>query len=74
MATLFLCDILLLFFFQSILFVHEKDSHAELWEGPRTGCAVAASLFAVDEARPIDNFSNDVLRCVKVARTLSFSI
>ncbi|XP_073960588.1 xaa-Pro aminopeptidase 3-like [Choristoneura fumiferana] len=43
--------------FKSILFVHDKDSHAELWEGPRTGCASAAKLFAVDEARPIDNFA-----------------
>ncbi|KAL0850558.1 hypothetical protein ABMA28_012333 [Loxostege sticticalis] len=42
--------------FKSVLFVHEKDSHAELWEGPRTGCAAAAGLFAVDEARPVENF------------------
>uniref|UniRef100_A0A2A4K371 Aminopeptidase P N-terminal domain-containing protein n=1 Tax=Heliothis virescens TaxID=7102 RepID=A0A2A4K371_HELVI len=42
--------------FKSILFVHDKDAHAELWEGPRTGCSAAARLFAVDEARPIENF------------------
>ncbi|XP_045453239.1 xaa-Pro aminopeptidase 3-like [Melitaea cinxia] len=54
--------------YSSILFVHEKDSHAELWEGPRTGCAVAASLFAVDEARPIDNFSNDILRIISSSK------
>ncbi|XP_004928657.1 xaa-Pro aminopeptidase 3 [Bombyx mori] len=43
--------------FKSVLFVHEKDSHAELWEGPRTGCTAATQLFAVDEARPVDSFS-----------------
>ncbi|PZC74238.1 hypothetical protein B5X24_HaOG208164 [Helicoverpa armigera] len=42
--------------FKSILFVHDKDAHAELWEGPRTGCAAAARLFAVDESRPVENF------------------
>ncbi|KOB68397.1 putative xaa-pro dipeptidase app [Operophtera brumata] len=42
--------------FKSVLFVHEKDSHAELWEGPRTGCADAVRLFTVDEARPVDTF------------------
>ncbi|XP_072935303.1 xaa-Pro aminopeptidase 3 [Epargyreus clarus] len=44
--------------YKSILFVHEKDSHAELWEGPRTGCGVAAPLFAVDEAHPVETFNN----------------
>ncbi|KAJ8734312.1 hypothetical protein PYW07_014863 [Mythimna separata] len=42
--------------FKSILFVHDKDAHAELWEGPRTGCAVAPKLFCVDEAQPIEQF------------------
>ncbi|KAJ8734511.1 hypothetical protein PYW08_013761 [Mythimna loreyi] len=42
--------------FKSILFVHDKDSHAELWEGPRTGCAVAPKLFCVDEAQPVGQF------------------
>ncbi|KAH9629610.1 hypothetical protein HF086_002546 [Spodoptera exigua] len=41
----------------SILFVHDKDAHAELWEGPRTGCAAAARLFCMDESRPVENFS-----------------
>ncbi|XP_028177965.1 xaa-Pro aminopeptidase 3-like [Ostrinia furnacalis] len=43
--------------FKSVLFVHEKDVHAELWEGPRTGSSAAAGLFAVDEARPVENFA-----------------
>lgn len=43
--------------FKSILFVHDKDAHAELWEGPRTGCGVAPKLFAVDEARPVEQFA-----------------
>ncbi|XP_038209094.1 xaa-Pro aminopeptidase 3-like [Zerene cesonia] len=50
--------------YKSILFVHDKDSHAELWEGPRTGCGVAATLFAVDEAQPVDNFNNFIHRTV----------
>ncbi|KAG6460790.1 hypothetical protein O3G_MSEX012217 [Manduca sexta] len=44
--------------FKSILFVNEKDSHAELWEGPRTGCSAATRLFAVDEARPVESFGS----------------
>ncbi|XP_022825118.1 probable Xaa-Pro aminopeptidase 3 isoform X1 [Spodoptera litura] len=43
--------------FKSILFVHEKDAHAELWEGPRTGCTAAARLFCMDECRPVENFN-----------------
>lgn len=43
--------------FKSILFVHDKDAHAELWEGPRTGCTTAVKLFGVDEARPVENFN-----------------
>ncbi|XP_034823963.1 xaa-Pro aminopeptidase 3 [Maniola hyperantus] len=50
--------------YKSILFVHEKDSHAELWEGPRTGCSHAATLFGVDEARPVENFNNFIHRIV----------
>ncbi|XP_045761672.1 xaa-Pro aminopeptidase 3-like isoform X2 [Maniola jurtina] len=50
--------------YKSILFVHEKDSHAELWEGPRTGCSLAATLFGVDEARPVENFNNFIHRIV----------
>ncbi|XP_026764262.2 xaa-Pro aminopeptidase 3-like [Galleria mellonella] len=42
--------------YKSILFVHDKDSHAELWDGPRTGCNAAVQLFAVDEARPVEQF------------------
>ncbi|XP_068628724.1 xaa-Pro aminopeptidase 3-like [Battus philenor] len=44
--------------YKSVLFVHEKDTHAELWEGPRSGCSISAQLFAVDEARPVDNFKH----------------
>ncbi|XP_073947467.1 xaa-Pro aminopeptidase 3-like [Choristoneura fumiferana] len=56
--------------FKSILFVHDKDSHAELWEGPRTGCASAAKLFAVDEARPIDNFATYMANLATPSRPL----
>lgn len=43
--------------FKSILFVHERDSHSELWDGPRTGCEAATRLYAVDEAQPVGCFS-----------------
>ncbi|CAH2989792.1 unnamed protein product [Chilo suppressalis] len=54
--------------FKSIMFVHDKDSHAELWEGPRTGCASAAHLFAVDEARPVESFGNFISKITKSSR------
>ncbi|XP_023948956.2 xaa-Pro aminopeptidase 3 [Bicyclus anynana] len=54
--------------YKSILFVHEKDSHAELWEGPRTGCSLAAPLFGVDEARPVENFNNYIHRIVSTSK------
>ncbi|XP_013185348.2 xaa-Pro aminopeptidase 3 [Amyelois transitella] len=50
--------------FKSILFVHDKDSHAELWEGPRTGCSAAVKLFAVEEARPVESLGNFLFRTV----------
>ncbi|XP_049885679.1 xaa-Pro aminopeptidase 3-like [Pectinophora gossypiella] len=40
--------------YNAILFVNDKDSHAELWEGPRTGCSAATKLFAVNESRPVE--------------------
>ncbi|XP_063373388.1 xaa-Pro aminopeptidase 3-like [Cydia amplana] len=54
--------------FKSILFVHEKDEHAELWEGPRTGCHAAARLFAVDEARPVGNFASYIAKVASSTR------
>ncbi|XP_026323865.1 xaa-Pro aminopeptidase 3-like [Hyposmocoma kahamanoa] len=50
--------------YQTILFVHDKNSHDEMWEGPRTGCNAAAKLFAVHEARPIESFSKYLSRTV----------
>ncbi|KAL4721133.1 hypothetical protein ACJJTC_009413 [Scirpophaga incertulas] len=54
--------------FKSILFVHDKDAHAELWEGPRTGCAVAAQLFSVDEACPVDSFPTFIAKTTAASR------
>ncbi|XP_059056542.1 xaa-Pro aminopeptidase 3-like [Achroia grisella] len=48
--------------YKSILFVHDKDSHAELWDGPRTGCNAAVQLFAVDESQPVENFENFLVK------------
>ncbi|XP_022125931.2 xaa-Pro aminopeptidase 3 [Pieris rapae] len=50
--------------YKTILFVHEKDSHAELWEGPRTGCSAATTLYSVDEAQPVENFNNFMHRTI----------
>ncbi|KAF5273433.1 hypothetical protein FQA39_LY07450 [Lamprigera yunnana] len=38
---------------QSILFMREKDSHSELWDGPRTGLEDCIDLFGVDQALPV---------------------
>ncbi|XP_061383013.1 xaa-Pro aminopeptidase 3-like [Danaus plexippus] len=54
--------------YKSILFVNDKDSHAELWEGPRTGCALAAPLFTVEESRPVENFNNFIHRIVSTSK------
>ncbi|CAH2242453.1 jg20448 [Pararge aegeria aegeria] len=45
--------------YKTILFVHEKDSHAELWEGPRTGCSLAASLTAIMGSRKLSPWGKD---------------
>lgn len=37
----------------STLFLRDKDSDAELWDGPRTGVQEAINLFGVDQALPI---------------------
>lgn len=41
-----------------ILFIREKDSHSELWDGPRTGIEDAINLFGVDQALPVKELSN----------------
>ncbi|XP_013144455.1 PREDICTED: probable Xaa-Pro aminopeptidase 3 isoform X2 [Papilio polytes] len=54
--------------YKSILFVHEKDAHAELWEGPRSGCSVSAQLFSVDEARPVDSFNQYITKITSLSK------
>ncbi|XP_053602058.1 xaa-Pro aminopeptidase 3-like [Plodia interpunctella] len=54
--------------FKSILFVHDKDSHAELWEGPRTGCSAAAHLFAVDESWPVEGLGNFLFKTISSSK------
>ncbi|KAJ2946683.1 hypothetical protein O0L34_g12744 [Tuta absoluta] len=43
--------------YNTTLFVNEKDAHAEMWEGPRTGTVAATQLFAVNEALPVQCFN-----------------
>ncbi|XP_058832127.1 xaa-Pro aminopeptidase 3-like [Topomyia yanbarensis] len=38
---------------RSVLFVRPKDSHAELWDGPRTGVELAPYVFGVDQAASV---------------------
>ena len=42
--------------FISTLFMRHKDTHAELWDGPRTGVYGALSLFDVDHVYPVADF------------------
>lgn len=40
------------------LFVRPKDSHAELWDGPRTGVELAPHVFGVDDAVNVNELKN----------------
>ncbi|XP_049821354.1 xaa-Pro aminopeptidase 3 isoform X2 [Aethina tumida] len=42
----------------SILFTRDKDSHAELWDGPRTYPEDAPEFFGVDAGLPISELDN----------------
>lgn len=42
---------------QSALFMRSKNSHDELWDGPRTGHEHAIGFFGVDEAYPLLNLT-----------------
>ncbi|KAB0796354.1 hypothetical protein PPYR_10415 [Photinus pyralis] len=37
----------------AVMFMREKDSHSELWDGPRTSCEDCINLFGVEQALPI---------------------
>lgn len=39
--------------FRSTLFLRPKNSHDELWDGPRTGDKYAIDFFGIDEAYPL---------------------
>ncbi|XP_014359819.2 xaa-Pro aminopeptidase 3 [Papilio machaon] len=54
--------------YNSVLFVHEKDAHAELWEGPRSGCSVSTQLFSVDEARPVEGFNQYLTKVTSLSK------
>lgn len=38
---------------KATLFMREKDSHSELWDGPRTGVKHSVDFFGVDHALPV---------------------
>ncbi|KAJ8681468.1 hypothetical protein QAD02_017255 [Eretmocerus hayati] len=42
--------------YSSVLFMRPKDSHAELWDGPRTGVLAASTLFDIDQVLPVTEF------------------
>lgn len=52
----------------STLFVTEKDEHAELWDGPRTGVTAAPALFGVDKSLPVAEFSKFFLSFLNEAK------
>ncbi|VVC92438.1 unnamed protein product [Leptidea sinapis] len=54
--------------FKTILFVHDKDSHAELWEGPRTGCVASTTLFSVDECLPVEKFHDYINKLTSISK------
>ena len=52
--------------FKSIIFMPEKNSHAELWDGPRTGHEKAAELFGTNNSLPMTEFENFMCTYMKV--------
>ncbi|XP_058444642.1 xaa-Pro aminopeptidase 3 [Malaya genurostris] len=47
---------------RSVLFVRPKDSHAELWDGPRTGVEQAPRVFGVDQAVNVIDLKSYLLK------------
>jgi intermediate cleaving peptidase 55 len=46
--------------FRAILYSAGKDRSKEKWDGASTGFADVVALFGADDARPLDNFANDL--------------
>lgn len=44
--------------YKTALFVHQKNKHDELWDGPRNGLDYSVNLFQVDEAFDIGSFEH----------------
>lgn len=49
---------------KSALFMRPKNSHDELWDGPRTGVEHSVDFFGVDEAYPLQNLKEFVAKYV----------
>ncbi|XP_030378754.1 xaa-Pro aminopeptidase 3 [Scaptodrosophila lebanonensis] len=47
---------------ESTLFLRPKDSHAEMWDGPRTGPDLAVRHFGVNEAYAVDEFEKNLAK------------
>lgn len=58
---------------RSILYVTERDSMREQWEGERLGISRAKRRFEVDEIRDYKDFEKDVPELLKSAETLYYS-
>ncbi|RPB01620.1 hypothetical protein L873DRAFT_636387 [Choiromyces venosus 120613-1] len=52
------------------LFVREKDDHAELWDGPRSGVQAALDMFNADEAGDIDHAEHHLRPILERASTV----
>jgi len=47
--------------YESIMFMREKNSHSELWEGPRTGVDLAKHLFRTDASYPVSSLKESLV-------------
>ncbi|XP_055617232.1 xaa-Pro aminopeptidase 3 [Toxorhynchites rutilus septentrionalis] len=47
---------------KSTLFMRPKDSHAELWDGPRTGVELTPQVFGVDQAANVIDLKAHLLK------------
>ena len=56
---------------KSALFMRPKNSHDELWDGPRTGVEHSVDFFGVDEAHPLGDLSKFVGKYVSKSNSIN---
>lgn len=60
--------------FKSVLFVHPRERYVELWEGERYGVDRAIAVFGMDEAYPLAEFDQQILKLLSGASELHFHL